>query len=317
MRRLPRFVSAIAAVVIAAGVFQLSYRYFQSEELSKAEGRLSLYHSTVTAELARFSHLTYVLARDPFVVATAQGGDRGLLNDRLKDFAGQAGLDAIYLMQPDGATISASNAHLESSFVGQNYAFRPYFQDALAGGQGRFYGIGATTGLPGYFIADPVRDGADAVVGVIAIKIDLSQLAQSWRGSGEQVLLANRDGVILLASVDAWRYKTLTALSAQQRAAIDQTRQFPGQALDGLDWSMRGAGRATIDGDTRLHVVANDLAHGWALHYFASDDPAATRSWLVTAVMVFAAGLAFIFVQVQRSRRMAMALQKARPCSCS
>ncbi|MFT4701233.1 MAG: two-component system C4-dicarboxylate transport sensor histidine kinase DctB, partial [Yoonia sp.] len=240
MRKLPRFISVLAALVIAASVFQLSYRYFQSEELSKAEGRLSLYHSTVTAELARFSHLTYVLARDPFVIATAQSGDRNLLNDRLKDFAEQAGLDAIYLMQPDGMTISASNALLESSFIGQNYAFRPYFQDALAGDQGQFYGIGATTGLPGYFIADPVRDGADAIVGVIAIKIDLSQLAQSWRESGEQVLLANRDGVVLLASADAWQYKTLMVLSTNQRAEIEQTRQFPGQTLDGLNWSMRG-----------------------------------------------------------------------------
>jgi two-component system C4-dicarboxylate transport sensor histidine kinase DctB len=100
-------------------------------------------------------------------------------------------------------------------------------------------------------------------------------------------------------------------LSTNQRAEIEQTRQFPGKTLDGLNWSMRGSDRATIDGDTRLHVIANDLAHGWALHYFTSDDRAETRSWLVTAVLVFVAGLAFIFVQVQRSRRMAVALQKS------
>ena len=311
MRRLPRFVFAFAALVIATLVFQLSYRYFQSEELSKAEGRLSLYQSTVTAELARFSHLTYVLARDPFVVQTAQGGDRPALNSRLKDFAEQAGLDAIYLMQPDGITISASNGHLDSSFVGQNYAFRPYFQEALDGEQGRFYGIGATTGLPGYFIADPVLDEAGQTVGVIAIKIDLSLLAQSWRESGEQVLLSNRDGVVLLASEEDWRYRTLTTLSSQQRAAIAQSRQFTGQGLESLDWSAGTAGRATIAGDDRLHVVASNLAHGWALHYFASDDRATTRSWLVTAVFIFAAGLAFIYFQVQRSRRMAVALQQS------
>ncbi len=311
MRRLPRFLTALVVLAIAALVNQLSYRYFESEELSKAEGRLSLYHSTVTSELARFSHLTYVLARDPFVVATAQGGDRDLLNDRLKDFAAQAELDAIYLMQPSGATISASNAHLEGSFVGQNYAFRPYFQTALGGGQGRFYGIGATTGLPGYFIADAVRDGADAIVGVIAIKIDLSQLAQSWRDSGEQVLLVNQDGVVLLASDEAWQYRTLTALTDTQRGAIAQSRQFSGQDLQPLKWSPHDAFRASIGGDERLHVVARDLPHDWAIHYFASDDRATTRTWLVTAALIFAAGLAFIMVQVQRSRRMAVALQKS------
>lgn len=311
MLKLPRIVYAFAVLLIAAAVFQLSNRYFQSEELARAEDRLSLYHSTVTAELARFSHLTYVMARDPFVIATAQGGDRDVLNQRLRDFAVQAGLDAIYLMTTDGITISASNAHLEASFVGQNYGFRPYFQEALDGTQGRFYGIGATTGLPGYFIADPVLDPGGRTIGVVAIKIDLSRLAQSWRESGEQVLLANRDGVVLLASVDAWRYRTLTMLSAAQRAAISESRQFPGQGLQALDWSVNAAGRAQIDGEDRLHVMAADLPHAWALHYFASDDRAATRSWLVTAAVVFAAGLAIIYLQIRRSRRMAVALQQS------
>jgi two-component system C4-dicarboxylate transport sensor histidine kinase DctB len=165
--------------------------------------------------------------------------------------------------------------------------------------------------LPGYFITDPVRDATNQIVGVIAIKIDLSRLAQSWRDSGEQVLLVNQDGVVLLASVDEWRYRTLAMLNAAQRAAIAESRQFPGQDLETLQWSADVAGRATIDGDDRLHVIANDLAHGWALHYFASDDRATTRSWLVTAAFVFAAGLAFIYFQVQRSRRMAVALQQS------
>lgn len=311
MLRLPRIVYALAVLLIATAVFQLSNRYFQSEELARAEDRLSLYHSTVTAELARFSHLTYVLARDPFVMATALGGDRDALNGRLRDFAEQAGLDAIYLMTPGGVTISASNAHLDVSFVGQNYGFRPYFQEALGGTQGRFYGIGATTGLPGYFIADPVIDAQGQTIGVVAIKIDLSRLAQSWRESGEQVLLSNQDGVVLLASVDDWRYRALTMLTAQQRAAIADSRQFPGQGLEILDWTADAAGRATIGGDDRLHVVAGDLPHAWSLHYFASDDRAATRSWLVTAAVVFAAGLAIIYLQVRRSRRMAVALQQS------
>lgn len=201
---MPKVVFFIFAALLVGAVFRLSYGYFLSQELPKPQGRLSLYHGTVTAELNRFSHLTYVLSRDPFVVDTAQNGDTDALNLRLADFARAAGLNAIYLMRPDGMTISASNAATSASFVGQDYGIRPYFIVAFAGKQGRFYGIGATTGLPGYFIADPVRDAGGDTRGVIAIKIDLTALSDSWQAAGEQVFLSNQDGVILLASNPNW-----------------------------------------------------------------------------------------------------------------
>lgn len=289
----------------------MSHSYFYSEEISKAQGRLSLYQASVSAELERFSHLTYVLARDPFLIATAEGGATAGLNLRLREFAGQAGLDAVYLMGGDGITIAASNAGQNGSFVGQDYSFRPYFRTALQGQQGRFYGIGATTGLPGYFIADPVRDHEGDTIGVVAIKIDLAKLQDSWRNSGEQVLLANSDGVVLLSSDPTWLYQVLTALTPEQRGLIETSRQFPGQDLAPLDWKRDGNGRAVIAGDVRLHLTTSDLPHGWQLHYFASDDRATALSWLVTAAIVILGGIAVVFYQIQRTRRTAAALRQS------
>ncbi len=298
---------------IAAGAYWASARYFRAGEVTRAEGRLSLYRSTVVAELNRFSHLTFVLSQDPFVIETAGGGPTGPLDARLAEFAAQAGLDAIYLMDADGLTISASNAGQPGSFVGQNYSFRPYFTDALAGRQGRFYGIGATTGLPGYFIADPVLSDAGDVLGVIAIKLDLSTLEQSWREGGEQVLLTNADGVVLLASDPEWRYRTLAPLDAGQRAAIDSARQFIGQTLEPLDWRTDGAGRAEIGGQEVIHLTGRDLPHGWQLQYFASVDPVVTRSWLATVLALVLAGGAGVVVLVRRNAliRAALTLSEA------
>ncbi len=311
MRLLSYILPLLVTLLIAFGVFKGAYGYFQSEELSKAEGRLSLYQSSVTAEFERFAHLPYVLARDPFVIDTASGAGTAALNARLAAFADRAGLDAIYLMDVAGQTIAASNHAAPGSFVGQNYAFRPYFSDALRGGQGRFYAIGATTGQPGYFIADPVRDAAGDIIGVIAIKIDFSALEESWRSSGEQVLLANRDGVVLLASDQAWRYRTLTALTDDQKTQIIAARQFPGQELDMLNWTPANDQRAQIGGAEFLHLISDDLPQGWALHYFTSDDRAVAQSWLVTALVGFVAGLALILFQVQRARRVSAALARS------
>ncbi|MEM6385282.1 MAG: ATP-binding protein [Pseudomonadota bacterium] len=297
--------------LLAFAAYQAAYRYFENEERDAAAGRLSLYQSTVTAELERFQHLTYVLSLDPFVVDATEGAGTGRLNERLAEFAEQAGIDAIYLMDTEGLTIAASNHATPASFLGQNYAFRPYFTEALGGAQGRFYAIGATTGLPGYFISDAVLGSGDAVNGVIALKIDLSKLEESWRGSGEQVLLANADGVVLLASDPAWQYRTLSPLSDDQRARIEAARQFTGQSLDPLDWRIETEGEAHISGAARIHLTASDLPHGWVLHYFANDQQARTRSWLAAAFVLAGAGLALIAAQVRRNRRVAAALARS------
>ncbi|NOD65827.1 MULTISPECIES: ATP-binding protein [unclassified Ruegeria] len=311
MRSTSYIVGILVAIAASIGLYLVSYQYFVSEELSKAQGRLSLYQSSVNSELERFSHLTYVLSQDSFVIGTAEGDGTGTLNRRLEDFAAQAGLDAIYLMNEDGITIAASNFRDVGSFVGQNYAFRPYFQTAISGEQGRFYAIGATTGLPGYFIANAVRNDRGVSTGVIAIKIDFSDLQDSWKNSGEQVLLANEDGVVLLSSNSDWQYRVLTPLSDQQKDRIRNARQFPGQDLDPMDWAELPGYQARIAGAKRLHLAATDLPHGWSLHYFASDDQAVARSWLVTAVFVLLAGLAFFFIQIQRARRVSAALVRS------
>ena len=288
-----------------------AYGYFRSEEISGAEARLSVYRNTVLAELERFSHLTFVLARDPFVIETARGGDTERLNTRLASFAERAGIDAIYLMDADGLTRAASNAGTESSFVGQDYSFRPYFKTALSGAQGQFYGIGATTGIPGYFYAEAVKGRGENILGVVAIKIDLSALQESWRQGGEQVILSNADGVALLASEPDWRYRTLFSVTEDQRARIQAARQFAGQPLEPLDWTPTDKQTATIDGERLLYLKSNELPNTWSLHYFARDDRIVTRSTLVAGLVLLLAGMAVIWLQVQRTRRIGAALQRS------
>lgn len=311
MSRLPLILSAFLTLLVGFVVQRAAFDYFSQEEWSKAQGQLSLYRSTVVAELEQHSHLTHILARDTFVTEAVAGGGTGLLNARLEDFARQSGLEAIYLMDANGVTIAASNHASETSFVGHNYGFRPYFKDALQGKHGRFYAIGMTTGLPGLFLADGVVVAGHEVAGVIAIKKGFFVLEDSWRRAGEQVILTNRDGVVLLASDPDWRYRAMAPLTPKQKAEIGEVRQFSGQPLDPLEWRVQEENRAVIGGDERMHLVADDLPDGWQLHYFADDDRAVARSWLATAAVVFLAGSLMIVFQVQRARRVGRALKRA------
>ncbi len=301
----------IAGLLALAGIFAASNSYFRSGEQARAQGRLSLYQSTIIAELDRFAHLPFVLARDPFVITATQDLRADDLNDRLASFASQANLDAIYLMRPNGVTLAASNHATGASFVGQNYGFRPYFQSAMQGHQGRFYGIGATTGLPGYFIADPVRNVAGDIVGVIAIKIDLTQLETAWRDSGEDIFLTDANGVVLLASDPANRYQTLRPLSTSQRDAIQTARQFSGQPLAPLEWSDLGNARAMLAGAHHIHLATDDLPHDWALHYFAPETPHRTRAWLTVVILAALGATGLIISQIRKTERIGAALRRS------
>ncbi|TRD17311.1 sensor histidine kinase [Palleronia caenipelagi] len=307
-RRFVVTITVIAALLLAA-VFFASLRYFLIDEAQRAGARLTLYRSTVIAEVDRFNHLTKVLAVDPFVSDALTTGRADSLDRRLAGFAEASGLDAIFLMDMAGRTISASNAATPNSFVGQNYAFRPYFQDAIRGETGTFYGIGATTGLPGYFIADPVRATDGSIIGVIAIKIDLIPFEQSWRDAGELVLLSNERGIVLLSSEATWRYRSLRALTDLERAQIREARQFAEQPLEPPDWSYTDGPRVRIDGYERLHLVSAELPHGWNIHYLPSTAQAYTLASLITGFVVVIAAAGLLVFQYVRGQRLNNALR--------
>lgn len=298
-------------VLIAALLYPLSYKYFLSQEQDQWQGKMSLYRSTIVSTLDRFSYLPVVLSQDTLVTEALQSLDTDDVNAKLKLFAENAGLDAIFLMNTDGVTIAASNAGTQQSFVGQDYSFRPYFTLALSERQGRFYAIGSTTGIPGYFLASPVMSDQGDTIGVLAIKIDLRPLEETWQQSGERVLLSNSDGVVLLASDPAWRYRSLSALSADQWQRIQSTRQFPDQDLLPLDWSKGADGRVTLQGTQAIHLSEALLQHGWDLHYLAGDEPVTTRSWLATVIMLVAGFCLLALDQYRERQRIRVALRKS------
>lgn len=301
--------SGAGFVVGAVVLFVLAFSYFKSEELQRAGGRVSLYRTTLINALDQFQHLPFVLSHDPYVIAAAEGRDRAVLNRRLAAVADQSGLDAIYLMDRTGLTVAASNHDAPVTFLGKNYGFRPYFQAALAGRTGQFFGIGATTSRPGFFIAEPVQDSQGAIAGVIAIKLDLSALETAWAEGGERVFVSNGDGVVLLASEADWRYRTLTNIPETRRAEIKAGRQFGTEPLARLDWRIDARASAQMDGQRYLHLSAPVADQGWVLHFLADERPVWERTWLSVVIAAVVAALIHMAALFLRSERIRLALR--------
>lgn len=197
------------------------------EELDQT---LLLTTRAVEAEIDRLRALPAVAAEDARVREALSGtGSLEDANAYLELVADRTGADELFLIDASGETIAASNWNEPGSFVGQNYAFRPYFQDALATGRGQFYAIGVTTGVPGYFLSARVDLGDS--VGVMVVKLDLRPLQETWRAAEADVAMADEHGVVFLSARPEWQYRPLLGLSPETLDHLVATRAYEGVGL--------------------------------------------------------------------------------------
>lgn len=142
-------------------------------------------------------------------------------------------------------TLAASNWNTADSFLGQSYRQQPYFRQALQGQASYFYGVGPTTGTPGFFIAEPVRKGAK-VVGVMVVKVSFDVLTRSWATSPDPLLLLDSQGIVFLSSEPDWLYQSRSALTQADLAWLSQDGQYGARAsYPRLPWQVRPLTDAT------------------------------------------------------------------------
>ncbi len=249
--KLPGKVLLVLILFLVVLIFSISFlaRISTLADLNSTAGeRLGLYEGTLNSALDKYRYLPYFLSRDETVIQMLSEGSGAGPVDKLLETANlKAGSAAIFIMDNEGRTLCASNWKQSTSFVGQNYGFRPYFKDAMAGGEGGFYAIGATTGTPGYFMSHPVynlHEGAGkSPIGVVVVKVDLSGLERHWTEGGEIVFVSDDNGVIFLSGKARWKYKSLLPLTPETLKNIRQGRQYKGISLETLALEKGGTGK--------------------------------------------------------------------------
>jgi two-component system C4-dicarboxylate transport sensor histidine kinase DctB len=246
-RDLPR--AAARSLLLWSGILLLvsasGYGAFKVSEKMGIErlgntmlARFDVYAASLEAELSKYEYLPDIAELNEDVVALLRSPTSPQLRDTVNHYLQQvnalARTSAFYVLDPGGMTIASSNFDQPDSFVGMELSFRPYFRAARDGKPGRFYGIGTTSGTPGYYFANAVRrDGA--VLGVAALKVSLDKLEKAWTPGSDIVLVADADGVIFLSSVPGWKFRTLAPLPPQTMQRLTSTRQYEKQSLEPLD----------------------------------------------------------------------------------
>ncbi len=330
-RRLHRILLVVLAILGGAAlVMALAYHgagvRAQRAETAQLERQLDLHAQALQQRIDRYRTLPQMLAQDPdlrdALVSPVDDARRNALNQRLEDANSVTRSSTLTLIDRRGIALAASNWREPTSNVGEDYSFRPYVKQALRDGQGQFYGIGLTTGEPGYFLSQAIVDGEGGTIGLVVIKIDLDALEQEWLQTPDVVLVSDAHGVVFLASQDDWRYRTLRPLSEADRRELAATRQYARQRLTPLRWQdLSAAG----DGARRVQmrdppwtgaVLWQSKAlpeEGWQLHLLhdASAIAAAGRAAAVAAGGGWLA-LAFLALFVQQRRRTALLQRRSR-----
>lgn len=226
----------IAGTVIAATLaMRHAERQALEEDAARANQQLGLYANSLHTLIDRYRALPAVLALDPQLRSALAGpvdaAQQVALNVKLEKINGAAQSSTLELLDRTGLAVAASNWRLPSSYVGHNYGFRPYFSQTRTQGTGRFYAVGVTSGIPGYFLSSAVLGDNDEFLGAMVVKLEFPELEREWSQGSDTLLVSDARGIIFIANQPGWRYRALRPLSADDLAEIKTTRQYDKQSL--------------------------------------------------------------------------------------
>ncbi|RLB67975.1 MAG: transcriptional regulator, partial [Deltaproteobacteria bacterium] len=275
--RLIFLVLSLLAFLSAATGGYLYYTSLKKAAFKEAEHqavtRVEIIQKNLSTFLSENIKPVRILAGMPQLVEFLHGGGAEVelqVNTLLDHFKSALRADVCYLMNYDGVTIASSNRNESDSFVGKNFAFRPYFQGAVDGVAASYLALGTTSGKRGVYCSYPVFTNSEELpLGVAVIKASLEQIEKKLGQSrDETVVVTDPHGLIFIANRQAWLFQLLWQRSAREQRGLLESRQFglgpwvwTGLKRQGEHYAVDETGkryfvnRLEIDGFPGWHVV--------------------------------------------------------------
>lgn len=281
--------------------------------------RLDRFASHLSGQLARYDFIPRLLAGNPQIKELLLDPDNparvDVMNHYLEDVNAVTGAADTYVMNGQGRTLAASNWQAERPFVGSNFGFRPYFRQAMQGGSGRYYALGTTSGIRGYYFAYPVRHVAE-VIGVVVLKMDLVDIEARWADLDARFIVTDQDGVIFISTEPTWRFLSIQRLGLSDLDRIRQSRRYPGVPLATLQLTptetlhdgarLLRVNRQQASGPTHYLSISHAMPDaGWDVHILSPTR--AVRDGVINHLMLTLLSMllfgALLSLYVQRRRR--------------
>jgi len=235
-------------------VWKISHQSLLEDHQSKLD-RFSVH---IASQLDKFAHIPELLSKDKELIDALHAPDNSaqieLTNRYLAHVNQVIQASDTYLLDHIGTTIAASNWNQSHSFVGRNFAFRPYFQHAFSGKENQYFALGSTSGKRGYYYSYPVSYAAE-IIGVIVVKMDLSLIEASWKGKQSYFVADDKDHVVFMSSNPDWLFKSLKPLDRERKRKIQEGRQFLDTDIKSLNFN------GDLDSSTSTIQSLHPLVH--------------------------------------------------------
>jgi two-component system C4-dicarboxylate transport sensor histidine kinase DctB len=273
---------AVLAALGLALIFKgndIAARGYMNEAETQAATTLRLAVSALDGHLKRYEALPALIADQENVEALIldPGNDvlRSTTNAYLKEVNALLKSSDIYVMTMDGQTVAASNYDTPISFIGENFTYRPYFQDAAAGRQSRFYALGTTSLKRGYYFGSPIEVGG-VIRGVIVFKVDIDSIEDSWGGGDDRIFVSDPEGIIFMTGSPEWLYASILPLTPDRIAHTEASRRYADAKLRELPVK-----RGTF-ADRDVMIIADA---GVEKEYLVVSQPMPDAGWTVNVLM--------------------------------
>jgi two-component system C4-dicarboxylate transport sensor histidine kinase DctB len=269
---------SLALVLISQGGSMIARGYMDEAE-AQAATTLRLAVSALGGHLKRYEALPALIADqqniEALVVDPGNEALRTVTNRYLEEINLLLKSSDIYVMTTDGNTVAASNYDKPVSFVGENFSYRPYFQEAAEGRQSRFYALGTTSSKRGYYFGSPIEI-AGAVRGVIVFKVDIDMIEASWGGGDDRIFVSDPEGIIFMTGSPEWLYASVLPLTADRIARTEASRRYADAKLRELPIV-----RASFVG----HDVMRISDERTEKEYLVVSQPMPEAGWTVNVLM--------------------------------
>ncbi|PZR32325.1 ATP-binding protein [Caulobacter segnis] len=322
--RLAGFVAAAAVIgaLLALSVGALIEQRAMAGLRIRANASAALHAAVLRSELDKQRALPLVLADDADLKAALISNSPArlaVLSRKLEALGTQTRAATVYVIGADGVTAAASNWRRPTSFVGSNYGFRPYFVEALRQGYAEQFALGTVSRKPGLYLARRV-DGPAGPLGVVVVKLEFDGVEAAWRAIGEPAFVVDRDGLVLITSQPAWRFRAREPLPRAKRELLRSEGQYGAATFAALPLRATAGGVARTDAphaDPQIETRLPEVAPGWTLHLLSTTRPAeqaATAARWITILVwtLLSAGLVWLSLRRRRMLQMALRDREAR-----
>ncbi len=268
------FVSWPLSQVLEEQSFLKSFEQENKALRDKIESEIITNTHSITDKLAKQTNIQELLINDNDLL-------RDKIHTELETIKYIHDASIIYVMNKEGKVVATTLAGKSNvDILGNNYAYRTYFIDALKGKTSLFPAVGITTKVRGLYFARPIKTASGEIIGVVIVKMGVEKIDEILHSKSYPAMLLTKRGVVFVTNKVEWLFKSTRQLNASEKQKITSSKQYAGAPLDFIGFNITDKKLKTSEGQQKLSFSYKIGDSQWGLAILRDRVPINYLRWL-------------------------------------